>query len=61
MSKSFKFGMLTGLAISAVAVASSALGYRQLVVKPEQEAEEAYNEVSKAAVRRSVAAHQSRF
>ncbi|CAH1854000.1 DUF3042 family protein [Convivina intestini] len=61
MKKTFKFGVLTGLAVSAVALVSSALGYRQLVVKPEQEAEENYDKVSKAAVRRSVAAHQSRY
>ncbi|CAK8054283.1 DUF3042 family protein [Eupransor demetentiae] len=61
MSKSFKLGIATGFLASAAAVAGAALGYRQMVVKPEQEAEDEYNEVSKAAVRRSVAAHQSRF
>ncbi|HCH60105.1 MAG TPA: DUF3042 domain-containing protein, partial [Leuconostoc lactis] len=38
-----------------------ALGYRQTVIKPAEEAEAQHEEVSKQAIRRSIAAHQSRF
>ncbi|MDF7627032.1 DUF3042 family protein [Leuconostocaceae bacterium ESL0723] len=61
MNNSFKLGMAAGVALSALAALGVALGYRETVVKPEQEDQEQYDQVSKAAVRRSVAAHQSRF
>lgn len=59
--KSFKLGVIIGTFGTAAAVAGCALVYRHKVIKPIEKAEEEYNEVSKAAIRRSVAAHQSRY
>ncbi|WP_220740346.1 DUF3042 family protein [Leuconostoc miyukkimchii] len=59
--KSFKSGVIVGVLSSVAIAAATALGYRQTVVKPTQKAEEHHEEVSKQAIRRSVAAHQSRF
>ncbi|MEL1262298.1 DUF3042 family protein [Leuconostoc mesenteroides] len=59
--KSFKLGVIIGTFGTAAAVAGSALVYRHKVIKPIEKAEEEYNEVSKAAIRRSIAAHQSRY
>ncbi|GMA70261.1 hypothetical protein GCM10025879_15070 [Leuconostoc litchii] len=59
--KSFKLGVIVGTLGSAAIVAGSALIYQHKVLKPIEQAEEEYNEVSKAAIRRSVAAHQSRY
>ncbi|MCT4388348.1 DUF3042 family protein [Leuconostoc pseudomesenteroides] len=59
--KSFRLGVIVGVIGSAVVAAGTTLGYRQTVIKPQEKAEETYNQVSKAAIRRSVAAHQSRY
>ena len=59
--KSFKSGVIVGIIGSALVAAASALGYRQTVIKPAEEAEAQHEEVSKQAIRRSNAAHQSRF
>ena len=59
--KSFKSGVIVGIIGSALVGAASALGYRQTVIKPAEEAEAQHEEVSKQAIRRSIAAHQSRF
>lgn len=61
MKKGFKFGLATGVVGSAIAAISAGFGYHKLVKKPQQKADEDYEAVSKAAVRKSVAAHQSRF
>ncbi|MDD9138470.1 MULTISPECIES: DUF3042 family protein [Fructobacillus] len=61
MAKGFKSGVATGILGSAIAAAATAFGYKKAVVAPQQKAEEEYEEVSKQAVRRSKAAHQSRF
>ena len=59
--KSFKSGVIVGIIGSALVAAASALGYRQTVIKPAEEAEAQHEEVSKQAIRRSIATHQSRF
>ncbi|MBU7455288.1 DUF3042 family protein [Leuconostoc fallax] len=59
--KSFKAGVFVGILSSVVVAAASALGYKHTVVKPQQKAAEHTEEVSKAAIRKSVSAHQSRF
>ncbi|MGR8822507.1 DUF3042 family protein [Leuconostoc citreum] len=59
--KSFKSGVIVGIIGSAFVAAASAISYRQTVIKPAQKAEEHHDEVSKQAIRRSIAAHQSRF
>ena len=59
--KSFKSGVIVGIIGSALVAAASALGYRQTVIKPAEEAEAQHEEGSKQAIRRSIAAHQSRF
>ncbi|CAM3181134.1 DUF3042 family protein [Leuconostoc rapi] len=59
--KSFKSGVIVGILSSAAVAATTALSYRHTVVKPAQKSEAHHEEVSKQAIRRSVAAHQSRF
>ena len=59
--KSFKAGVIVGILSSAALAAATALSYRHTIIKPAQQAEEHHEEVSKQAIRRSVAAHQSRY
>ncbi|MBS9336283.1 DUF3042 family protein [Fructobacillus papyrifericola] len=61
MAKGFKTGVIAGVLGSAVAAAATAFGYKKAVIAPQEQADEQYEEVSKQAVRRSKAAHQSRF
>jgi hypothetical protein len=61
MKANFKLGVLAGIAGSVVTAAAAAFGYRQKVVKPQKQAEETYEEVTKVANRKSVSAHQSRY
>ncbi|CAK1221416.1 DUF3042 family protein [Fructobacillus evanidus] len=61
MKKDFKFGLATGILGSALAVLSAGFGYKKLVQEPKEQEQENYEEVSRAAIRKSVAAHQSRF
>ncbi|KAA8325617.1 DUF3042 family protein [Leuconostoc carnosum] len=58
---SFKTGVFVGVLSSVAVAAAAALSYHQTVIKPAEEAEEHHEEVSKQAIRRSVAAHQSRY
>ncbi|GAO99999.1 DUF3042 family protein [Fructobacillus ficulneus] len=61
MKNGFKLGLATGVLGSALAALSTGFGYRKFVQAPKKKEQEHYEEVSKAAVRKSVAAHQSRF
>ncbi|USS92454.1 DUF3042 family protein [Fructobacillus americanaquae] len=61
MKKDFKLGLATGVLGSVLAVLSAGFGYKKLVQEPQEQEQENYEEVSRAAIRKSVAAHQSRF
>lgn len=61
MKKHFTLGLATGVLGSALAVLSAGFGYKKLVQEPKEQEQENYEEVSRAAIRKSVAAHQSRF
>ncbi|CAK1222681.1 DUF3042 family protein [Fructobacillus fructosus] len=61
MAKGFKTGLAAGILGSALAATAAAFGYKKTVIAPQEKAEEEYEEVSRQAVRRSKAAHQSRF
>ena len=61
MKPTFKLGVLAGVAGSVATALAAAFGYRQTVIKPQQEAEETYVETAKATARKRVSAHQSRF
>lgn len=61
MAKGFKAGLAAGIVGSVITAAVSAFGYKKAVVAPQEKADAEYEDVSKTAVRRSKAAHQSRF